>query len=164
MTVVSRSFHRSALIRASEVEVVGAPSAKVKLLADSSGTGGVLSTVQVTLEKGADGARPHCHQRSTELFYVLKGVVRFLSGSEVLKVSKGDVVIVPPGVTHAFAAERTSSADILIVIAPGLERFDYFRQLTRIAQGKEVPESLGDVQDLYDTYLLNSPQWDAVSK
>ncbi|HWF47850.1 MAG TPA: hypothetical protein VG168_12645, partial [Bryobacteraceae bacterium] len=57
-----------------------------------------------------------------------------------------------------------SSADILIIITPGVERFEYFRQLTRIARGEERPESLEDVQELYDNYFLNSPQWDATRK
>jgi hypothetical protein len=44
---------------------------------------------------------------------------------------------VPPKLPHAFSAERGTGAEILIVIAPGVERFEYFRQLTRIAQRKE---------------------------
>jgi hypothetical protein len=97
---------------------------------DSNATGGALSTVQVTLDKGADGARPHRHD-------------------------------VPPHLPHAFSADRGSGADLLIVIAPGVERFEYFRKLTRIARGAEPPESLRDVQDLYDTYFLDSPEWEA---
>jgi hypothetical protein len=60
---------------------------------------------------------------------------------------------------HAFSTQRAASADLLI--APGVERFEYFGQLTRIARGEEPPESLRDVQDLYDTYLLSSPEWEA---
>lgn len=70
-------------------------------------------------------------------------------------------MVVPPRLPHAFSAERGHSAELLIVVAPGIERFEYFRQLTRIARGKEPPENLLDVQELYDTYFLNSPVWDA---
>jgi quercetin dioxygenase-like cupin family protein len=118
MSIVLPNFNRSVVVRGASAAVVGAPTAKVKLLADSNATGGALSTVQVTLEKGADGARPHRHDRSAEMFYVLGGV----------------------------------------------ERFEYFRQLTRVAQGKEAPESLREVQDLYDTHFLNSPEWEAAHK
>jgi uncharacterized RmlC-like cupin family protein len=90
-------------------------------------------------------------------------VVKVLSGAEIVNAEEGDVIVVPPGVPHAFSAERSSGAEILIVIAPGVERFEYFRQLTRIAQGKERPESLREVQDLYDTYFLNSPEWEAAN-
>ncbi len=44
---------------------------------------------------------------------------------------------------------------------PGIERFEYFRKITRIARGQEPPESLRDVQELYDTYFLNSPEWES---
>ena len=61
MSIVLPNFNRSVVVRGGAAEVVGAPTAKVKLLADSSATGGALSTVHVTLEKGAAGARPHPH-------------------------------------------------------------------------------------------------------
>ncbi len=58
MSIVIPKFEQSVVVRGAAAEVVGSPAAKVKLLADSSATGGALSTVQVMLEKGADGARP----------------------------------------------------------------------------------------------------------
>lgn len=62
---------------------------------------------------------------------------------------------------HAFAAAPREDVDILIVITPGVERFEYFRHLERIAYGKVPPESLLDVQELYDTYFLQSDTWTA---
>ena len=151
----------SVVVRGNEAEVVGSPKAAVKLLVDSSSTGGALSTVQVTLDIGADGAKPHRHEQSAaEMFYVLEGALRVLSGDQILHAQRGDVIVVPPHLAHAFAAEPGSKAEILIVIAPGIERFEYFRKLTRIAQGQEPPESLRDVQELYDTYFLKSPEWE----
>ena len=61
------------------------------------------------------------------------------------------MIVVPPRMPDAFSAERGHSAELLVVIAPGIERFEYFRQLTRIARGEEPP----DVQE-----LLSSPEWD----
>jgi hypothetical protein len=66
---------------------------------------------------------------------------------------------VPPGLARAFAAAPGEDADILIVITPGVERFDYFRHLERIAYGKLPPESLLKVQGLYDTYFVTSKTW-----
>jgi quercetin dioxygenase-like cupin family protein len=164
MSVVIPNFEHSAIVRGAAAEVLGAPNVKVKLLADSSATGGALSTVQVSLEKGADGARPHHHTKSAEMFYILDGRVEVLSGSDVVKAEAGDVVVVPPRMPHAFAAQTNSRADILIIIAPGVERFEYFRHLTRIARGEERPESLGDVQEIYDNYFLHSPEWETARK
>ncbi len=39
--------------------------------ADSSSTGGALSTQRVTLTGGADGAKPHWHNNSAEMFFLL---------------------------------------------------------------------------------------------
>ena len=164
MSIVLPKFDRSTIVRGAEAEVVGASAAKVKLLADSSATGGALSTVQVTLDKGADGARPHRHEHSAEMFYVLDGVVQILSGDRIVRARRGDLIVVPPKLPHAFAAAQGHAADLLIVIAPGVERFEYFRKLARIAQGQEPPESLREVQELYDTYFSESPEWDAARK
>ncbi|HXB70931.1 MAG TPA: cupin domain-containing protein [Candidatus Acidoferrales bacterium] len=163
MSFVLPTFSRSVITRAADAEIAGGSTAKVRLLVDSSATGGALSTVRVTLEKGADGARPHRHDRSAEMFYVLEGAVRVLSGHEIVKAEQGDVIVVPPRMPHAFSTQRGTSAELLIVIAPGIERFEYFRQLTRIARGEEPPASLLDVQEIYDTYFLNSPEWEAAA-
>ena len=160
MSLAFPTFTHSIVTRGNEAEVLGGSPAKIRLLVDSNPTGGALSTVRVTLDKGADGARPHRHDRSAEMFYVLDGAVQVLSGTDVIKAEQGDVIVVPPRMAHAFSTQKGTSADLLIVITPGVERFEYFRQLTRIARGEEPPESLRDVQDLYDTYFLNSPEWE----
>ena len=164
MSIIVPEFKHPVVVRGAHAEVVGSSSAKVTLLADSSATGGALSTVRVNLERGADGARPHRHDRSAEMFYILSGALRILSGTEVVRAEPGDVIVVPPRLAHAFAAERGESAELLIVIAPGVERFDYFRQLTRIARGEQAPESLRDVQNLYDTYFTNSSVWEEAQR
>jgi len=150
------------LVRGAQAEVVGRAPTHVQLLADSSATGGALSTIRVTLGKDADGARPHHHKGSAEMFYVLDGGVQLLSGTEIVTAERGDLVVVPPNLPHAFAAAYGKSADLLIVITPGVERFDYFRKLERVAYGKEPPASMLEVQELFDTYFGSSAEWDAV--
>lgn len=147
------------LVRAADTEVIGASPQTVRLLADSSSTGGKLSTQRVTLADGADGANPHHHAGSSELFYVLGGSVQLLAGAEVITAGEGDLAVVPPGMTHAFAAPRSADADLLIVITPGVERFEYFRHLARIAAGELPRESLLEVQERYDTFFDDSPAW-----
>ncbi|MEU1365781.1 cupin domain-containing protein [Streptomyces sp. NPDC005803] len=160
MSLVLPDFSSSVIVRSADAEVVGGAPATIRLLADSSQTGGALSTQRVTLAGGADGARPHRHDNSAEMFYMLDGAAQFLSGDEVVTAEPGDLVVVPPGLPHAFAAAPGCDADILIVITPGVERFEYFRHLKRIALGEVTPESLLEVQELYDTYFLGSTAWD----
>ncbi|MFF0205262.1 cupin domain-containing protein [Streptomyces sp. NPDC005017] len=161
MSLFVPGFDETVVVRDADAEVVGADPVAVKLLADSSATGGALSTVRVTLGEGADGARPHLHRNSAEMFFLLDGALDVLSGDDVVTAGRGDLVVVPPGRPHAFAAVPGSTADLLIVITPGVERFEYFRHLRRIRLGEVGPESLLEVQDLYDNHFLGSPAWDA---
>ncbi|MFJ8863668.1 cupin domain-containing protein [Streptomyces sp. NPDC102451] len=161
MSLIHPDFDRSHVVREADAEVIGQAPTTIRLLADSSATGGALSTQRVTLTEGADGAGPHRHANSAELFYLLDGTAQLLSGDQVVTAGRGDLVVVPPNVPHAFAAAPGENADILIVITPGVERFEYFRHLERIAYGKVPPESLLEVQELYDTYFLQSEPWTA---
>ena len=160
MSLFVPEFDESVVVRAAEAEVIGHAPTTIRLLADSSSTGGALSTQRVTLTDGANGAQPHHHAGSAEMFYLLDGTAQLLSGDQIVTAERGDLVIVPPGLPHAFAAAPGHDADILIVITPGVERFEYFRHLERIAYGKVPPASLLEVQELYDTYFLSSPAWD----
>jgi len=159
MTHIDSSDGAAVLVRGADAEVIGFPPQTVQLLADSSASGGRLSTQRVTLADGANGANPHHHANSAELFYVLSGSAQLLAGDRVLVAEEGDLALVPPGLPHAFAAAQTSDADLLIVITPGVERFEYFRHLARIATGGQSPESLLEVQALYDTFFDDSPAW-----
>ncbi|HEX4249481.1 MAG TPA: cupin domain-containing protein [Pseudonocardia sp.] len=149
------------VVRADQAEELVGPTIRIRLLADSSSTGGDLSTQRVTMGVGADGATPHLHRLSSELFYVLNGSVDVLTGDRVITGTEGDLVVVPPGMPHAFAATPGHPADLLIVLTPGVERFEYFRHLGRIATGAATAESLLDLQDRYDTQFLVSPPWRA---
>lgn len=160
MSLISPDFDESVIVRSAEAEVIGRSPVTIRLLADSGATGGALSTQRVTLGAGADGAKPHRHDGSAEMFYILDGTAQLLSGEQVVTAERGDLVVVPPGLPHAFAAAPGEDADILIVITPGVERFEYFRHLERIAYGKVPPESLLDVQEIYDTYFLSSEAWE----
>ncbi|MGI5428783.1 cupin domain-containing protein [Streptomyces sp. CA-179760] len=160
MSLFVPEFDESVIVREAEAEVVGRAPTTVRLLADSSATGGALSTQRVTLTSGADGAKPHWHDNSAEMFFLLAGAAEILSGDEIVSAGAGDLVVVPPGRPHAFAAVPGADADLLIVITPGVERFEYFRHLRRVALGEVTPESLLEVQELYDNHFLKSEAWE----
>ncbi|MET9383925.1 cupin domain-containing protein [Streptomyces sp. NPDC002928] len=160
MSLFVPKFDSSVVVREAEAEKIGDDPVAVRLLADSSASGGALSTVRVTLAEGADGAYPHLHNNSAEMFFMLDGAAELLSGDDIVTAERGDLVIVPPGKPHAFAAAPGTAADILIVITPGVERFEYFRHLQRIRLGEVGPESLLEVQELYDNHFLQSAAWD----
>lgn len=159
MSQITASDHAPVLVRAEDAEKIGFPPQTIRLLTDSSSTGGTLSAQRVTLQRGADGANPHHHASSAELFYVLSGTAQLLAGDRLLLAAEGDLAVVPPGLPHAFAAAGVSDTDLLIVITPGIERFEYFRHLARVASGQQPPQSLLEVQARYDTFFDDSPAW-----
>jgi len=151
------------IVRGDAAEILGDPvqPPAVRLLADSSATGGALSAQRVFLGRGAEGANPHRHTRSSEVFYVLDGSALILAGTEVVTMRQGDFAMVPPDLPHAFAATADSGTDLLIMITPGIERFGYFRLLARLMQGQATNDELLAAQERYDNYFLDSPQWRA---
>lgn len=137
-------------------EVVELPAGgALRLLVDAGATGGALGANRLTLGAGAAGAAPHYHALSSELFYVLAGEMKFLLGERLVGVGRGGLVVVPPGTVHAFGAAAGSTADVLVVLTPGVERFDYFRRLGRVARGEDAPGSLLPEQDRFDVHFVN---------
>lgn len=132
---------------------------RFELLADGPDTGGVLGANRLVLGDGADGARPHFHARSTEIFYVVGGVAEFLLDERLTTVAGGSLVVVPPGMPHAFGAAPGSSADLLVLTTPGVERFGYFRRLGRIARGLDSFERLAAEQERYDVHFVDVGDW-----
>jgi mannose-6-phosphate isomerase-like protein (cupin superfamily) len=151
--------HDVVVVREGDAEVLGSPPITGRLYADSSATGGALSSQRITLSRGAAGATPHHHTGSSELFYLVSGAAEILAGERILSAHAGDLIVVPPGTVHAFAAAPAADADLLIIITPGVERFEYFRHLQRIAAGEVPLESILEVQDLYDNHFDDSPAW-----
>jgi quercetin dioxygenase-like cupin family protein len=151
--------HDIVVVREADAEIVGSAPVTGRLSADSSATDGVLSSQRITLLRGAAGATPHHHAGSSELFYVISGAAELLTGQRVLTANQGDLVVVPPGTVHAFAAAPASDTDLLIILTPGGERFEYFRHLQSIQSGQAPPQSILDVQDLYDNHFDDSPIW-----
>ncbi|WP_331720601.1 cupin domain-containing protein (plasmid) [Streptomyces sp. NBC_00161] len=148
------------IVRSEEAEYVPLPhGGGFRLLADAGAIGGALGANRLALGEGADGAGPHYHARSSELFYVLDGTVQFLLDGGMETVGPGALVVVPPRMPHAFGAAPGSTAELLVVLTPGVDRFGYFRALGRIQHGMDSFDSLHAEQDRYDVYFLDASAW-----
>jgi mannose-6-phosphate isomerase-like protein (cupin superfamily) len=148
------------VVRAQEAEDLQFPDgSSVRLLTDSPATGGTLSVHRATLRHGSLGASPHHHLTATEVFYVLSGSVQLLVGDVLVVAIEGDLAVVPPGLAHAFAAAPGGDVEMVVAVTPGIERFELFRRLARLAAGLEAPGTLFDDQSRYDTYASDSPTW-----
>lgn len=164
MTFIIPSFDEALVVREADVEILGLAPLSSRLLADSDATGGALSIMRTTMEADIEGARPHTHHQSAELFYLLDGQLQLLVGDQIITASKGDLVVVPPDTAHAFATIPDHTADLLIVQAPGLPRFEYFRLVERLKRGEATLEDVLATQELYDNHFLDSPVWRAAQR
>ncbi|MBW5482250.1 cupin domain-containing protein [Streptomyces bambusae] len=146
------------VVRPEEAEHIELPDgAGIRLLADAADTAGAVGVNLLKLAAGADGAGPHHHTRSTEVFYVVAGAARFLlsgaDGDRAETVGAGGLVVVPPGIVHAFGAVPRQGAELLVLLTPGVDRFGYFRALGRVRRGEEPFDVLLDEQHRYDVHF-----------
>lgn len=156
----NRDERGAVLVRAAEAEVLAdGPQSLITLLADSGDTGGALTSNRATLRQGSDGAPPHYHTRTSELFFVLGGSLRVLLGERVLVLEEGDFLVVPPRVAHAFAPAPGAETDVLIVFSPGVARFDYYRLLDRVNKGEASAAEITASGERFDNHYVDSPAW-----
>src|SRR5437879_2043625 len=94
MTMLVPNFAEALIVRESEAETFGFAQLMTRLLADGSDTGGALSAMRTTMGRGVEGAKPHTHNQSAELFYVIDGELQMLAGEKVITARKGDMVVV----------------------------------------------------------------------
>lgn len=143
-----------------DVEAVGLPGGGAFwLLEDAERSDGLLGANRLLLPAGADGTRPHHHTKSTEIFYILDGTMEFAIDGELYRADKGALVVIPPGTVHAFGAGADGPAEFLAVLTPGLARFEYFRQLGRIARGEADWDSMDGLHDKFDVHFDGGPEW-----
>lgn len=69
-----------------------------------------------------DGAQPHYHQRSTELYYVIDGEGFVVLDGVKEPVRRGSLVHIPPGVVHSAIGRMR----VLVIGVPDIADDDYF--------------------------------------
>jgi mannose-6-phosphate isomerase-like protein (cupin superfamily) len=149
------------LVRGGSAEQLVFPDGStMTLLADSDATGGVISIHRSVLAAGADGASAHHHTSVAEVIYVIDGRIQLLIDDEILEAGEGDLAVIPPGVTHAFATLPERGAELLVAATPGIERFSLWRRIERVVAGREPANDLVANQATYDTYPDVRPEWD----
>jgi mannose-6-phosphate isomerase-like protein (cupin superfamily) len=159
-TKESKIMSEATLVRATDAEVLAdAPGSLITLLADSDSTDGAFTTNRATLKRGVFGTPAHFHTRATEFFFVLGGTLQVLVHEDLHTLGEGDFLAVPPQVPHAFGPAKDSDADVLVVFTPGMDRFDYYRLLDRVARGEAGPQEIGDSARRYDNHYVESPIW-----
>ena len=145
------------LIRAGEAETLSASG--VTLLADVTDTGGHLTSHRSIFQPGKEGAPPHLHREADELFFVLGGSLRVLTGKKLVELNQGDYLLVPPNTPHAFEAAGNEPAEVLFVLTNAKPRFGYYRLLESAYRGETDWAEVAKTSDLYDNHYVESPTW-----
>ncbi|WP_432942619.1 cupin domain-containing protein [Kribbella sp. CA-253562] len=145
------------LVRATDAEVLAASG--VTLLADTPATNGHLTSHRSVFQPGKEGAPPHLHREASELFYVLTGNLRVLTGDDLITLHTGDFLVVPPNTPHAFEAAGDEVTEVLFVLTHAKPRFDYYRLLEGVYRGDTDPAVLATTSDTYDNHYVDSSTW-----
>lgn len=124
------------LTRSATAETTSDPSSVMTLLADYGTDGSSLTSYRSSFARGAVGAPAHFHTKASELFFVLDGSLQVLVDDTVQVLNKGDFLLVPPHIAHAFAAAPGAEADVLFVFTPGCPASTTFAFLAGSCAGK----------------------------
>jgi len=66
--------------------------------------------------------KPHIHETSDKLYYVIEGTGRFRIGQEERELSAGSAVLAPALVEHGVENRGPNPLVLLVVLAPPLPR------------------------------------------
>ncbi|MEX1037777.1 MAG: cupin domain-containing protein [Acidimicrobiia bacterium] len=70
---------------------------------------------------------PHAHVGVSETFYVLEGSYKFVVDGREQEVRSGELVSVPPGMTHSWTAGSHGARSLIFFVPGGME--GYFVEL-----------------------------------
>jgi quercetin dioxygenase-like cupin family protein len=149
------------LVHGEHAELLSFPDGSaMRLLGEQLGESTTFTAHRTKLRAGRIGANPHHHAQTTELIYVVAGAVELLIGQRLFEARAGDLAVIAPGVSHAFAALTADDAEILDLVTPAVARFELFREIARVAHGAQPSFDLAD-QSQFDTYADDSAHWAA---
>jgi mannose-6-phosphate isomerase-like protein (cupin superfamily) len=106
--------------------------------ARGSDTAGRFSLMERTLPPGGRMPPAHRHMGNDEAYFVLDGMVEFRVAGEVFQGAEGTFVLVAAGEAHTFGNTGAAPARLLVLHAPGLDR--YFEDLERLWASPTHPD------------------------
>jgi len=123
----------------------------------AASTDGELLAFDFALRPGGAVPIPHVHPIQTERFEVLAGRMRFRVGLRTFVAEPGEVVEVPPGVTHGFGNAGEEEARMRVEVRPALAMEEMFAEVIALAQAgrmtkRGMPRSLIDLAALARRY------------
>lgn len=149
----------AALIRAATAEVLDCPLGRIQLLAEPTTTEQCPHVHRTRLRMGVTATGPHHHLIATELFFVLDGKMQVLLDEELVTAERGDLIVVPPRVVHAYGAAFDSDLEVLVLFTPGLELFGFLRRFITMVNDGRSPQEMGPPPPETDMHSDQSDVW-----
>jgi quercetin dioxygenase-like cupin family protein len=123
----------------------------------AASSGGERLAFDFALAPGGAVPVAHVHPTQTERFEVVAGRMRFRVGRRRFEAGPGEVVVVEPGVTHAFANAGDEPARLQVEVRPALAMEEMFADVVALARAgrmtrRGMPRSLLDVAVLARAY------------
>jgi len=95
--------------------------------------GGEVLHVDTYIDPGG-GVTPHVHPAMEERFHVLAGRPEFLAGGEWRTAGPGEVVVVPPGVKHAYRNGGDVVAHVRCDVRSPSSLQDFLEEVAQLSQ------------------------------
>ncbi|MEW2386247.1 cupin domain-containing protein [Micromonospora sp. NPDC047707] len=110
--------HEALIVRSSEGTLYRQGPSLFKATGDQ--TAGRFDFFEMTIEY-LTGPGLHWHANQDDTFYVLEGVLTVQCGEEILDLSPGDFITIPPGVPHTFDNTRKDQLPVKVInlMTPG---------------------------------------------
>ena len=152
------SSRQPTIRNAREGRTIGVVGDVYRFLATGDDTAGKYATWEAIVPPGG-GPPPHVHSREEESFYVLEGEITFRIGSagyapgdpmQTIVAKAGMFASMPIGVPHSFKNEGTTTAKMILSVAPaGLENM-FFEIAPELEQGATTaaPPTKAEIEKL----------------
>jgi mannose-6-phosphate isomerase-like protein (cupin superfamily) len=118
-------------------------------LATGKQTRGQFAVMLASVPPEFSGPRPHIHERTYDVAFVLEGMLVFTDGRH--EAPAGSLVVIPPGVPHTFSNPGSTPARLLGLSIPG--GFEhYFREIAESVAPGEPPDptTFAEISARYD--------------
>ncbi|MFM2308036.1 MAG: hypothetical protein RLY87_156 [Chloroflexota bacterium] len=76
-----------------------------------------IAIVQYTTCHGEEPPE-HTHDTEDEIFYILKGVIRFVIVERTYTLAAGGMIILPCGIPHTYAIDDGQEVSLLVITYP----------------------------------------------
>ncbi len=122
---------------------------KTWLHASIGSTGGTIGAIEQIGAPGL-GSPYHTHHNEDEIFYVIEGSVRFVSGNNSWVAGPGSWAFLPRDVPHGFEVVGDTDARFLLMVTPaGFEAF-----VTELWEDAPGPPDMERVMECTGRYAL----------